>query len=635
MSAAVSNARALVAELVRAGVRHFVISPGSRSAPLAYAVGEAAARDELTLHVRLDERGAGFFAVGLAKRLSHPDNLVSERPCGTLVSPTTTVAVICTSGTAVANLHPAVLEADLARLPLLLLTADRPAEQQGVLASQTVDQLGIFGTAVRGLLPLEAPENNLADTSEAANVSDLDTARKTAREALILATNPENPGPVQVNLRYREPLHPSDLDSQHAPTEFMQCAVVEPVETTAPEVSRFFESRISRCSEPEASPPSDRSGDPFLPGDPTRTVVIAGDGAGPLAAALAHAQGWPLLAEPSSGSFGNGIVGYRMLLPLVGKPCQPLHAVVVGRPTLNRAVNALLSDPKVAVTVVAPGSPPWPDAWRNTARFLRGLAPRWFEPAVEAPSAFAQTWSRASDIAAEVFRCAATELTGRLGYLAAAREVLNAQVESGPLVVGASNVIRDLDLLGGALDCDESRFARGSARVPLGPILANRGVAGIDGTIATALGIASADQASTRSTGPARLFLGDLAFFHDANSLLTGVLEQRPQLQIVVANDAGGSIFSTLEHGAWAAGDPSRERLFQRVFTTPQQGDIAALCAGFDVGYRRVRSRSDLKAVLRDPGLGVEVVEITLDASGRLAATRQLALAIAGELNGN
>jgi len=180
---AAEAAQLLVAHLGARGVRRFVLSPGSRSAPLAYALAAGEQSGRLKLHVRLDERSAAFFALGLAKASGEP------------------VAAICTSGTAVANFHPAVLEADLARVPFIILTADRPAELRGVLASQTIDQVGFFGPAVRGSLDLPAP-GPLPDGEAAANVV------AAANWAVNLATAKNRPGPVHLNLQYREPLIP-------------------------------------------------------------------------------------------------------------------------------------------------------------------------------------------------------------------------------------------------------------------------------------------------------------------------------------------------------------------------------------------------------------------------------------------
>jgi len=350
------------------------------------------------------------------------------------------------------------------------------------------------------------------------------------------------------------------------------------------------------------------------------TIVIAGDGAGSIAREVAEAGGRPLLAEPTSGALGspNAIAAYRYLLPLfaAGKipGARPQNALVFGRPTLNRTVIEFLANPKVNVTVVTKGDPPYPDAWRNTATFLpeSALLPITAERDASS-SSFLTKWLTVSQAVAQaignLLNSDISLSDSELAPLAVAHQVLHAE-PALPLFLGASNPIRDVDLVLGISNPNHPH-----------PILANRGVAGIDGTIATALGVATA-------LGGARLYLGDLAFFHDVSSLLRSLHEPRPNLQIIVANDGGGSIFTGLEHGHWAHGQPSRERTIQRVFTTPQNADIPALCAGFRVAYRRAMSLSALHTALTSDASGVEVVEVELNGHHRRLLHRRLQTAI-------
>ncbi|MFC7878876.1 2-succinyl-5-enolpyruvyl-6-hydroxy-3-cyclohexene-1-carboxylic-acid synthase, partial [Isoptericola sp. NPDC057391] len=364
-------ARALVADLALQGVRDVVLAPGSRSAPLAYALAEAADAGLLTLHVRVDERSAGFLALGLA-RGSEP---VLRHAGGEPVEVPRAVAVVTTSGTAVANLHPAVLEAHHTGVPLVVLAADRPHELRGTGASQTTDQVGIFGTAVRYAVDLPAPDGR------AGEVRDL---LGTFGRALAAAQGlrDRHPGPVHVNVGFRDPLHPPE---PLAPL---------PPEETWPEGFR------RTTVVPPAPVPGD---DPALPGDPARTLVVAGDGAGPVARAVAEAQGWPLLAEPSSGACGgpNAVAAYRAVLGVDELAREVEHVVVFGRPTLSRPVQRLLGRPDVVVTVVAPSGGPWPDAARNAEVVVPALADRWSSPTapVGAPAAgdgaFLARWQEA------------------------------------------------------------------------------------------------------------------------------------------------------------------------------------------------------------------------------------------------
>jgi 2-succinyl-5-enolpyruvyl-6-hydroxy-3-cyclohexene-1-carboxylate synthase len=605
-------AGALVAELWARGVRDVVLAPGSRSAPLAYALAEAADAGQITLHVRIDERSAAFLALGLARgaapmmRGAGPVAREGAQEEAHSIAVPRPVAVVTTSGTAVANLHPAVLEAHHTGVPLVLLTADRPHELRGTGASQTTDQVGIFGAAVRVAVDLPAPAGRDGE------VRDL---LATVGRALVAAQGlrDRNPGPVHLNLAFRDPLHP-----------LLPVGESHPVPDPWPDGYR-------RAT---VAPPAPGPGaDPALYGDPAATVVVAGDGAGPAARALAEAQGWPLLAEPSSGACGgpNAIRAYRSVLGVPALAADVDHAIVFGHPTLSRPVQRLLGRPDVVVTVVAAGGGPWPDAARNAELVVDALHDRWFAAtaptavptAAPTPStAFLDRWRAASRAASDVV--AATTLpdagaplaqTPRAA-LAVARAVAAATAPDDVLVVGSSNPVRDLDLVLGLDDAPGAGLGLGP-----GAVLANRGLAGIDGTVSTAYGVALASARAGRRT---RALLGDLTFLHDVGGLLCGPLEPAATLQIVVVNDDGGSIFATLEHGAVAAASPVGGRTFERVFGTPTGVRLSHVCGAYGVAYRPAANLAELRAALADPAEGVEVVEVRVPRHDRHALTSAL-----------
>jgi len=587
---AIDAARVLVQSLAALGVRDVVLAPGSRSAPLALALADAAHADErpvgapaLRLHVRVDERSAAFLALGLARAAAAAE------------PPGFPVAVVTTSGTAVANLHPAVLEAYHSGLPLLVLTADRPHELRGTGANQTTDQVGIFGSAVRLALDLPAPAGLPGEARD---------VRSALARAVAAAVGARTgaPGPVHLNLAYREPLVPQDDEPWPFP-EPAGLTVVEPRWGTAPPPPAPAPVTGAQPVVAEAS--RRRRGRRAQP-----TVVVAGDGAGPAARRLAEQAGWPLLAEPSSGSRGGpqAAAAYRLLLDEERLGGAVHRAIVFGRPTLSRQVQRLLAD--VEVVVVAPRGGAWPDAARNAAEVLldvpaalrRSGAPEgWTETWRAADAAARDALARLLDPAPGAPGMRRSRLAARVTGPALARAVAQVSTAEDVLVVGSSNPARDLDLVA-AWDAP-----------PL--VVANRGLAGIDGLVSTATGVAlGLPQRRVRA------YVGDLAFLHDIGGLLRGPAEPPADLQIVVANDDGGSIFATLEPGR--AADPGT---FERVFATPHGADLAALCAGYGVRHAKVTDVDGLLPALAAPGTGVSVVEVRVDRAGRQALAERLA----------
>ncbi|HSK31889.1 MAG TPA: 2-succinyl-5-enolpyruvyl-6-hydroxy-3-cyclohexene-1-carboxylic-acid synthase [Propionicimonas sp.] len=537
MTAALACAQAVIGQLLAQGVTDLVLAPGSRSAPLALAADAAARHGLLRLHVRVDERVAGFLALGLAK---------ASGRC---------VPVVTTSGTAVGNLLPAVMEAHHSCVPLLVVSADRPAALVGAGANQTTDQTVVLAGFLRHLA-------RLSSTAPAASWPAQAARAVLAAEGVLSG----HPGPAQLNVELSEPLVAGE--GPIAPP------------TTLPAV---------RTGTLGASVPVALAGTP-------RTVVICGDAGaatGRAAAALAEGAGLPLVAEPTSNarSGPNALATGRLLLG--GELGAGIERVIVfGRPNLSRPVTALLSRPGVEVVVVT-DTPAYVDpGWR--ASLVAGAVT--VEPA---PSGWLDAWqqaddSRLADVASVLDTVA--EPTGP----ALARLVVAAVGEGQVLCLGNSNPIRDADLAPVAATAV--------------PVFGNRGLSGIDGTISTAIGVALATGA------PTTLLCGDLAFCHDAGALAIGPGEPRPALRVVVADDAGGSIFATLEYG-----QPRFAEAFERVFATPTGLDPVAVAAGYGVPARRVTTLAEAAVVLAEPITGLEVVVVPIDRAGRAAQARRIA----------
>ncbi|MGP4031752.1 2-succinyl-5-enolpyruvyl-6-hydroxy-3-cyclohexene-1-carboxylic-acid synthase [Pseudarthrobacter sp. 1C304] len=548
---AVDAARIAVAALLLEGVRYVVVAPGSRSAPMAYALAEAEAAGRVELLVRIDERDAGFTALGLALATGAP------------------AAVLTTSGTAVGNLLPAVMEANHAAVPLVVVSADRPVELRGTGANQTTVQLDLFGEHVRFAADVPAG-------------SDPQRAVETALSAATGAFEDTPPGPVQLNLAFRDPLVPAPGDG--LPAE------------SGRRVYRTPRGPLALDFPPAA---------PGLP--ERRTVVLAGHDAGPVAEAFARAHGLPLLAEPSSNArFGPNAVGpYRIVLDAFGpESAQPIERVVLfGRPTLSRPVSALLARADVPSALYQPVPVAWYEPGRRTELPLNNLADL-AEFAGRGSAAWLDAWllaGAAAQHAVDQVLAGPDPLTdGAAGGAPATGPAVGALVwkhTRGQLVLGSSNGIRDVDLAGAP------------AAEPAAVVFANRGLSGIDGTLATATGIALGGRQETT------VLLGDVTFLHDAGGLLLGAGEEEPDLRIVVLNDAGGAIFGLLEHGAVEATGRYGTAV-ERLFGTPHSVDIAALAAAYGVVHRSVSTTAELDAALSVPVAGRSIIEVRTDRRG-------------------
>ena len=553
MNPSTTQARVVVDELIRGGVRDVVLCPGSRNAPLAFALQDADRSGRIRLHVRIDERTAGYLAIGLA--------IAADAP----------VCVAMTSGTAVANLGPAVVEANYARVPLIVLSANRPYELLGTGANQTMEQLGYFGTQVRATISLGLAED-APERMDSLNA----TWRSATCRVLAAATGSRtaNAGPVQFDIPLREPLVP-DPEPRGAATP--QGRSGGKPWTYTPPVT--FDQPLEIDLSPD-------------------TVVIAGHGAGvhPNLAQL------PTVAEPTAPAPANP------LHPLALSLLRPKQVIMLGRPTLHRPVSALLADPQVPVYALTTG-PRWPDVSGNskatgTRAVITGTPhPAWLHRCAE--------MNRHANEAVRG-QLEAHSLTTGLHVAAAVADALR---PGDQLVLGASNPVRDAALVG--LDTHGIK------------VRSNRGVAGIDGTVSTAIGAALAYEGSHGRTGspdsPARTvaLIGDLTFVHDSSGLLIGPTEPTPQrLTIVVSNDNGGGIFELLEQG-----DPRFSDVSSRIFGTPHDVDVGALCRAYHVESRQIEV-DELNAALDEPAPGMRVLEVKADRS----SLRQLHAAIKAAL---
>ena len=575
-----ADARSLAHALLAEGVREVVLCPGSRSAPLAEALADAADAGRLRLRVVLDERSAGFIALGVAR--AHALNGHSR--CA---------AVVTTSGTAVSNLHPAVSEADAAGIPLLVISADRPHELVGTGASQTTEQTKLFAPALR--LGVDLPADLAADLGgHAADAAIAGQVRRAV--AAATGTLSRDPGPAQINARFRPP-----LTAEGAVEDSVEGAAEDAVPLApappSPPAATAAPAAVPACA-PEAG-----AGRPAGSGSSAqgRGIVVAGDTAHPavgsMARSLAEHLNWPLLAEPTSQA-RSGPQALSRYAELLGTPAgralaqQAEHLLVLGHPSLSRSITALLGREDLDITVLTecarwtdvsgrarrvvpmdgPDHQP-DDAALRSARLVASLGLE------SADAAWTDSWRRAVADLPEPDRSSSGDALARAVWEAS-------QAPGAPtLLLGSSMTVRRLD-----------RLAQPGAAAP--KAVANRGLAGIDGTIATGIGLWMASSGE-----PVRAVMGDLAFLHDAMSLNRGVREEEADLQVIVVDDGGGAIFSHLEY---ARTTPAGR--FERLFTAPQRADIAALAAALGARVHVPDDVEALRGLLAEPVDGVSVV---------------------------
>ena len=521
-------ARALVDEWARAGVTGACLAPGSRSAPLALAL---AGDDRMRVHVHVDERSAAFFALGLAKSSGRP------------------AVVLCTSGTAAAELHAAVLEAHHGRVPLVVCTADRPPELRDTGAGQTIDQVGLYGDAVRWRCDVGVPED----------VPGAGAAWRAAAARSVAETTGPPAGPVHLNLAFREPLVPTGAPLVDAPgrsggrpwTDVVTSRRV-PDEQTAERVAAAV----------RANP---------------RGLLVAGWGTAVVpatAARFAAAAGWPVLADPISGlrAGGHSISTYDPLLraPAFVAAHVPDLVVRVGAAPTSKPTNQALLGPSVPQLVVDPDRT-WLDPQHAASELvavdddalLAAVADRLGPSVAESP--WLGEWrgaERAARVALDDLLDGWEEpFEGRV-----ARDLVDALPAGASLLVASSMPVRDVE-----------SFARPRADLRM---LANRGVNGIDGFVSTVLGVAAAEE----TVGPVVALLGDLCLLHDTNGLL-GAADRGIDATFVVLDNDGGGIFSFLPQAAL----PEH---FELLFGTPHGVDLAALATLHHVPAERVEKAS-------------------------------------------
>jgi 2-succinyl-5-enolpyruvyl-6-hydroxy-3-cyclohexene-1-carboxylate synthase len=533
-----AQARVIVDELARGGVTDVVLCPGSRSAPFAFALDE---EPRIRLHVHPDERSAAFVALGIAH--------VTGRPA----------AVVVTSGSAVANLHPAVVEADAAGVPLLLLTADRPPELRETGADQTIRQAGMFGSAVRWAVDLGVAE----DRPDA-----VVTWRASAARALAEASGLSGaPGPVQLNVPFREPTVPATDDGRTLGTPFLTpldtgagAGIGRPSATIERSVRRLDDMRVTTLATRFAAV--------------ERGLVVVGSGAqdhvtADAVMALARATGWPVLAEGHTAARHRegALASWPHLVEddAFSAAHRPELVLRIGRATLTRRLAGLVATATTELVVDAYGR--WWDPARTMSEMLVAdpvdtLTRVADTLAMPTSSVWGDGW-RAADEAVCAALTAHLDAGGGHDGARVVRDVITHAPLGAHVVVASSMAIRHVD-----------------RHVPRREDLvwhANRGVAGIDGNVSTALGVAVGSAAANGA--PVVAIVGDVALLHDTNAWLLDAAVEGLDLTVVVLDDDGGTIFDLLPPGAF----PAQRRLF----ATPHGRDLAHLAALHGLGYER------------------------------------------------
>jgi 2-succinyl-5-enolpyruvyl-6-hydroxy-3-cyclohexene-1-carboxylate synthase len=500
VSETTSLARVIVRQIIEAGITDVVISPGSRNAPLSFAFFAASQKGLIKLHSRIDERTAAFFALGLAK--------ASGRA----------VPIVCTSGTAVANYHPAVLEAHHTNTPLLVLTADRPARLRKTGANQTTEQARIFGKSVRyfadisgAVFPMELPLYSLAN------------------------------GPVHLNIQFEEPLA-ADSDSSW----------LDEI-TVAPRTIKSTKTPSSLKVKSE------------------RGVLVVGHDRGGFTVeevnAFADQLGWPLVSEDPL-SLKNAISHASLFLgsTAISKELTPKTVIVIGRTTLSRSINTFIAAADKQIVI---------DSRIATVDTDRYADKRFTQiPTLESNSAdqeWLEKWKKFSERTSNEL-----EKVTQWSEPVLARTVASHIKNGTTLFVSSSRPVRDIEAFATARSGIET--------------FANRGLAGIDGNISTAMGIATA-RTSTIAV------LGDLSFLHDLTGLIHG---DKPNLLILVVDNNGGGIFSTLAHRGSDG--------FESIFGTPHNLDLSAIATALNIKTSSIKSVSQLEKELSQPIEGIRVV---------------------------
>ena len=555
-------AECIIDSLIAGGICDFVYCPGSRNAPFAYALARYDSLNEspIRVHIRLDERSAAFFALGLT--LGEGSGSPAARAC-----------VITTSGSAVTHLYPAMSEAFYSHLPLVAISADRPAELHGVGASQTMSQQGIFSDRV-----VEEWDFS-SDTAELASVPG-----RVARALAAAAGHPSGtPGPIHFNCAFRDPLTPDDE------AEAPQSAQLRDNRGGGVEV---YPSLIVR------EPGAESALNPDL-----ATVVIAGHGAQDSVLRWAERSRVPVFAEPMvTGVSSDVLIPFQQTLCADSDVVARIGQIVVtGRPTLSRPIQKLLASNKRVIIVSAYAA--WTDLHGKASCVVSSLTGSdrvntdIQSSLCEDLSARAQSVARGLD---ELINSYGDELS-EIGVLDAVWQ------ECSHIFLGASNPVRVADLIAGRQGNDlqgnsESSDHRGPQRV-----WSSRGLAGIDGNVSTALGWARLLEETSECPPTVHAVMGDLTFLHDASGMGMPLGEEFPRCRIIVLDDQGGSIFMSLEHGQRAS-----RTVYERYFGVAQRTDISALAAAYGAKICRVNSMSELRAILNTEADGLEVLHLSI-----------------------
>jgi len=542
---------AFVEALAEAGLRHACFAPGSRSTPLVLGLVR---EPRIRLWDHLDERAMGYFALGLARALDEP------------------VAVVTTSGTAAANLLPAIAEANLAQVPLVVLTADRPPELRDAGAPQTIDQIRLYGTHVKWFLDVPLPDGT---------VPALRAAAAAARRAVALA-RAFPPGPVHLNLPYREPLLPHFASRPSARAGAVGVASAEPDRTLLQQVAQLLAAH-------------------------RRGIIVAGPqpdpALAPLLTALAERLGYPILADPLS-QLRAGPHVRRLVLDAYDAALREPAAVARLRPSLVLRLGAVPTSKPLQLALqawdeaeqvlLAPGN--WPDPDHQASWIVHGplaaTVQRLLHLVTTTQPAPDPTWLarwQRVDQAARTALATALERCAELFEGRVFAELAATLPHGAALVVGNSMPVRDLDGFFPAIE----RPVR---------IFANRGANGIDGVTSTALGVAAGHP------GPTVLVTGDLSFYHDLPGLLAA-RRHRLRATIVLLNNDGGGIFSFLPQAREA---PEH---FEFLFGTPHGLDFRHAAELFGLAYQRPADWSEFRTALRSAlaSEGTTVIELRTD----------------------
>jgi 2-succinyl-5-enolpyruvyl-6-hydroxy-3-cyclohexene-1-carboxylate synthase len=577
-------ASAFVEELARGGLRHAVVSPGSRSTPLAVALWRQA---EIEVTVIVDERSAAFFALGAAQASGAP------------------VALLCTSGTAVANYHPAVIEADESGLPLVVLSADRPPELRGIGAGQAIDQIKVFGASVRWFCEVGTHE---------ADDEGLLHYRSVACRALTTARGETRPGPVHLNLPWREPLAPVPVEGAVTATDPLALRGRDARPLTA----------VTRIDlEPSTFLLEEMAGHI---GDAISGVIVAGRQLDPeLREPLAHlarVSGFPILAEPTSQlrcgphDRSHVVAAYDLLLrdERFARSVVPDFVLRFGEMPTSKPLRAWLAASGASEIVVDPDGG-WNEPSNRAAAILRAdpteLASGWAARLEKEERGAPQSWLAAEEAAQTALTAALgggpagdggilggtdAKAAGRITEPALHHALGRAHADGDLVYTASSMPVRDQEAFLGSGDADTL-------------FLCNRGTNGIDGLISSGIGAALA------SGRPTTIVSGDLGLLHDVGGL-AALRDVSTPVRIVVIDNDGGGIFHFLPQEQALAGEE-----FEALLGTPRGVDAAKAAALFDLPHRRLESLAELPGAL---AAGTGLIEVKTDRQANVELHRQL-----------